>query len=283
MLDPKIYGDFETAWCPGCGDHAILKAVKQALATLDLEPHQYVHCSGIGQAAKLPQYLRCNCFNGLHGRSLPPAQAVKLVNPEATVLVNSGDGCSYGEGGNHFLAALRRNVDMTLIAHDNQIYGLTKGQASPTTPDGQKTKSQPWGVTNQPFNPVAVAVTMRANFVARSFSGMMEHLTDMIVQAVRHPGFALVDVMQPCVSFNKINTFAWYKERCKPVDPGHDPTDWGAAMKLAATFGDTIPVGVIYKNDRPSLDSRLKALAGGPLYDQPVPLDRLEQIMMHFA
>ncbi len=283
MLNTDIYGEFETAWCPGCGAHAILKSVKKALATLELEPHQYIHCSGIGQAAKTPHYLKCNGFNGLHGRSLPPAQGIKLVNPEAKILVSSGDGCSYGEGGNHFLAAVRRNVDITVIAHDNQIYGLTKGQASPTTLDGQKTKSQPWGVTNQPFNPVAVAVAMRANFVARSFSGMGDHLTDMIVQAVNHPGFSLVDVMQPCVSFNKINTFAWYKERCKEIDPKHDPTDWDAAMKLANTFGDTIPMGVLWKNDRPALDSVYKVLADGPLYDQPVNTDGIEKIMMGFA
>ncbi|GAB7080013.1 2-oxoacid:ferredoxin oxidoreductase subunit beta [Megalodesulfovibrio paquesii] len=283
MLNTEIYGEFETAWCPGCGDHAIMKSLKKALATLELAPHQYVHCSGIGQAAKTPHYLRCNCFNGLHGRSLPPAQAIKLANPEATVLVSSGDGCSYGEGGNHFLAAIRRNVDMTVIVHDNQIYGLTKGQASPTTIEGSKTKSQPWGVTNQPFNPVAVAVTMKANFVARSFSGMMDHLTDMIVAAVRHPGFSLVDVMQPCVSFNKINTFAWYKERCKPIPDSHDPTDWDAAMQLATTFGETIPMGILYKNDRPPLHTRYKALAQGPLCNRTPNLEGLARIMEGFA
>lgn len=283
MLNTDIYGEFETAWCPGCGDHAILKSLKQALAILELEPHQYVHCSGIGQAAKTPHYLRCNCFNGLHGRSLPPAQAIKLANPDATVLVSSGDGCSYGEGGNHFLAAIRRNVDITVIVHDNQIYGLTKGQASPTTSEGSKTKSQPWGVTNQPFNPMAVAVAMRANFVARSFSGMMEHLTDMIVQAVRHPGFSLVDVLQPCVSFNKINTFSWYKERCKPIDPAHDPTNWEAAMQVASVFGQTIPVGVIYKNDRPPLGARYQTLAAGPLHERTPNLAAVERIMQTFA
>ena len=287
MASPDVsieaYGEYETAWCPGCGNFAILKSVKTALAGLGLEPHQVLMVSGIGQAAKTPHYLNANVFNGLHGRSLPAAQGAKLSNPELKVVVESGDGCSYGEGGNHFIAALRRNVDITLLAHDNQIYGLTKGQASPTTMEGQVTKAQPGGVMNSPFNPIAVAVAMKASFVARGFSGSGELLVKLIQQAIEHPGFALVDILQPCVSFNKTNTFAWYRERVYELDESYDPTDWSAAMEKAYEFGEKIPLGVIYRNDRPRLGSRIPAVSAGPLAKQPVPMDTLSSIMGKYA
>lgn len=253
MVSLEDYGKFETAWCPGCGDFAILEAVKAALVKKDLAPHQVLFISGIGQAAKTPHYLNANFFNGLHGRALPAATGAKLVRPELTVIYESGDGCTYGEGGNHFLAAIRRNIDLAVLVHDNQIYGLTKGQASPTSPIGLHTSTQPGGVTNEPFNPVGVAVAMRAGFVARGFSGMQEHLADLIVQAIDHRGFALVDILQPCVSFNKLNTFAWYKKRCYHLPEDYDPTNWETSMKTAFEWGDKIPVGVIYKNDRPPM------------------------------
>ena len=252
MTTANSYGAFETAWCPGCGNFSIRTAVVAALTELGLPPHKVVFSSGIGQAAKAPHYIRVNVFNGLHGRSLPAATGLKLANPELTVLAESGDGCSYGEGGNHFLATVRRNIDITAIVHDNQIYGLTKGQASPTTPKGQKTKTQPHGAPSAAFKPLAVAVTMDAGFVARGFSGDIEHLTGLIVAAVRHPGFSLIDVLQPCVSFNKVNTYAWYKERCYRLGEEHDPTDRQAALARAMEFGERIPLGVLWKSDRPA-------------------------------
>jgi 2-oxoglutarate ferredoxin oxidoreductase subunit beta len=261
MVTALDYGEFETAWCPGCGNFSIRKAVVKALVALNLPPHKVVFSSGIGQAAKAPHYIRANVFNGLHGRSLPAATGIKLANPELAVFAESGDGCSYGEGGNHFLAAIRRNIDITYIVHDNQVYGLTKGQASPTTPKGQKTKTQPKGAPSDPINPLAVAVTMGAGFVARGFSGEIDHLADLIVQGARHPGFSLIDVLQPCVSFNKVNTFAWYKERCSTIGPEHDPTDHRAALDKAMEFGDKIPIGVIWKGDRPPFGS----VPDGPL------------------
>jgi 2-oxoglutarate/2-oxoacid ferredoxin oxidoreductase subunit beta len=251
MVQIEDYGEFETAWCPGCGDFAILKAVKQALVRENVAPHEVIFVSGIGQAAKTPHYLNCNVFNGLHGRALPAATGIKLANPQRRVIVESGDGCIYGEGGNHFLAAMRRNIDITLLVHTNQVYGLTKGQASPTSDVGFVTKTQPEGVRNEPFNPIATAIVMRAGFVARSFSGMQDHLTEMIVQAMNHPGFALVDILQPCVTFNKVNTFAWYRKRCQPVPADHDPTDWQSAMRLAYEWQERIMTGVIFKCSRP--------------------------------
>lgn len=285
MVDIKDYGDIETAWCPGCGDFSIRKALIQALVESDLAPHQILLVSGIGQAAKTPHYLRCNCFNGLHGRSLPAATGAKLANPELRVITTSGDGCNYGEGGNHFLAALRRNVNLTMLAHDNQIYGLTKGQASPTSLEGMHTKAQPTGVHSYPFNPVAVAVGMHVGFVARGFAGEVEHLSGIIKKALAHPGLALVDILQPCVSFNKLNTFQWYKERVYKLgdQAQHDPADWDAAIKLSYEFGERIPIGVIYTNDRPAFDSFFPVLQKGPLAAQEVDYGVMGQILESYC
>jgi len=277
------YGDYETAWCPGCGNFAILAAVKQALVAAGLRPHEVLFVSGIGQAAKAPHYLNANLFNGLHGRALPVATGAKLANPGLQVIVESGDGCSYGEGGNHFLAAVRRNVNITLLAHDNQVYGLTKGQASPTSEPGFVTKAQPAGVLSSAFNPVEVAVALEAGFVARGFSGMGEHLAQLIRLALAHEGFALVDILQPCVSFNKVNTFRWYRERCYEVPADHDPRDWEAAMRLARQWGDRIPVGVLYRNDRPSFGQGLRVLDDGPLVGRELDREALAQVMATYA
>lgn len=280
MVTVEDYGQFETAWCPGCGNHDILKAVKKALADQNIAPHEVLLVSGIGQAAKAPHYLKANIFNGLHGRALPAATGAKLANPDLRVIVESGDGCSYGEGGNHFLAGIRRNIGVTYLVHDNQVYGLTKGQASPTSEKGFTTKAQPFGVFNSPFNPVAVAVTMKAGFVARGFSGDVDFLADLIKKAMAYDGFALVDILQPCVSFNKINTFAWYKKRCQPLPDDYDPTDWDAAMITADTFGDEIPVGVIYRNDKiQPLEKKQPALSDGSLVRRRTDLNALAQII----
>ncbi len=276
MVTTEDYGQFETAWCPGCGNFSILQAVKRALVASRLRPHQILFVSGIGQAAKAPHYLNANVFNGLHGRSLPVATGAKLANPELTVIVESGDGCNYGEGGNHFLAAIRRNIDITMLVHNNQVYGLTKGQASPTSDEGFTTKAQPEGAVSAPFNPIAVAVAMQAGFVARGFAGMIDHLSDLIQQAIAYRGFGLIDVLQPCVSFNRVNTWDWYKERCKPLPQEYNPTDWQTAMKVAREWGDKIPVGIIYRNDRPSFDEHVNR---GPLVVQDVDRRTIMKIM----
>jgi len=250
MVSIEDYGQFETTWCPGCGNFSILSSLKKALTGMDIAPHEVMISSGIGQAAKMPHYLNCHMFNGLHGRSLPVAQGMKMANPDMKIICVSGDGCTYGEGGNHFLAAIRRNMDITMLVHNNQIYGLTKGQASPTTGRGHVTKAQPNGVQSEAFNPVSTAVSMKASFVARAFSGEPDHLAAVITEAVNHTGFSLVDILQPCVSFNKVNTFSWYKERTFIMED-HDPTNWGAAMEKSDNFGERIPLGVLYRNDRP--------------------------------
>ncbi len=282
MVELADYGKYETAWCPGCGNFLILRAVKQALVASNLAPHEVIFVSGIGQAAKAPHYLNANVFNGLHGRSLPVATGIRLARPDLKVVVESGDGCNYGEGGNHFLAAMRRNVNLTLLVHNNQVYGLTKGQASPTSAEGFVTKAQPHGVYSEPFNPVAVAVAMHAGFVARGFCGLTDHLAELIGQALAHPGFALVDILQQCVSFNKVNTFAWYKERCQPLPASYDPTDWPAALQTAVQWGEKIPVGVIYRNQRPTFESHFEVLQQGPLVGRGVDTARLQNFMDHF-
>jgi len=283
MVKLEDYGTYETAWCPGCGDFSILEAVKKALVASGLEPHRVLFVSGIGQAAKAPHYLNANVFNGLHGRSLPVATGARLANPELKVIVQSGDGCNYGEGGNHFLAAIRRNVDVTMLVHDNLVYGLTKGQASPTSEDDFVTKAQPHGPTAEPFNPIAVAVAMRASFVARGFSGEVDHLADLIRQALAWRGFALVDILQPCVSFNKVNTFAWFKKRCYELPQDYDPSDFDAATAAAYEWGERIPLGVIYRREGRAFEEHFPAVAAGPLASQEVDRATLAKVLEKYA
>jgi 2-oxoglutarate/2-oxoacid ferredoxin oxidoreductase subunit beta len=282
MITLEEYGTFETAWCPGCGNFSILQSLKKALVGLGLKPHQVLMVSGIGQAAKTPHYLKAHVFNGLHGRALPVATGAKLANSDLTVIVESGDGCTYGEGGNHLLAAIRRNIDITVLVHNNQIYGLTKGQASPTTAEGQTTKAQPQGVPSAPFNPIAVAVAMQAGFVARGFSGQPDQLVDLIQKAVSHRGFSLVDILQPCVSFNKVNTFSWYKKRCYELPKNYDPSQWERAMGTSLEWGDRIPLGLIYRNGRPSFESHFPVLKKGPLGNQEVDNNALRLVLESF-
>ncbi len=268
MPIPEDWRSIEPAWCPGCGNFGILRAFTNALRDLGMKPEEMVVVSGIGQAAKFPHYLKCNAFNGLHGRTLPVATGLKLANPELQVLVTTGDGDCYGEGGNHFIHALRRNVGVKVFVHDNQIYGLTKGQASPTSDVGMVTKNQPFGVLIEPINPLALAIALQCNFVARSFAGDLDHLADMVKQAIRHPGLTLVDILQPCVTFNHLNTFKWYGERVYQLGDDYDPTDQQAAFARSMEWGDRIPIGVLYKSDRASLEDIHPVLKAGPLIQQ---------------
>lgn len=240
--------NFENKWCPGCGDFQILAAMKNAFVQQQIPPEKLTLISGIGQAGKTPHFLKCNMFHGLHGRALPLATGAKIANKDLTVVVNCGDGDCYGEGGNHFLAAIRRNIDITLLVHNNQIYGLTKGQASPTSSLGMVTKMQNNGTSSSQFSALGIALAAGAGFVARGLSGEPEHLTEMIVKAMNYKGFAMVDILQPCVSFNKINTLSWYKERAyKLEDTDHDPQDHAKAFALAQEWETSLPLGVLYK------------------------------------
>lgn len=283
MVTLDDYKDGDTEWCPGCGNFGILAAVKKALVSLGKEPHEVLMVSGIGQSGKLPHYLKCNTFNGLHGRTLPPATGAKLATPELTVIAVGGDGDSYGEGGNHFIHALRRNPDITLLAHDNQIYGLTKGQASPTSEPGMMTKVQTHGVITKPFNPLAVAISLDCPFVARGFAGDIEYLSSLIAEAVSHPGFSLVDILQPCISFNKLNTYSWYKERVYKLDEeGYDPADRIKAFEKTLEWGERIPTGVFYKRDSETFESKQPVLQNGPLVKQGYDKEALDEVMKSF-
>ncbi|MHA1562265.1 MAG: thiamine pyrophosphate-dependent enzyme [Promethearchaeota archaeon] len=272
----------EKAWCPGCGHFTAQKILRQALAELKIPNEKLVFVSGIGQAAKLPQYTKGHMFNGLHGRSLPAAMAIKACNPELTVIVNSGDGCSYGEGGNHFLAQIARNADITQIVHNNMIYGLTKGQASPTSLKGMITPVQVGGVTNEPFNPLAVAIAMGATFVARVFAGNMAQAKEVIKQAIEHKGYALVDTLVQCVSMNKLNTFKWYKENTYELDDAHDVHDQKAAFAKALETGK-YPTGIFYKVEtRPTFSETSVAYKydKSPLYSRNLDMEKLEKLII---
>jgi 2-oxoglutarate ferredoxin oxidoreductase subunit beta len=251
-VTPEDYrSEVENAWCPGCGNFGILEAIKQILVDLQLPPRQVLICSGIGQAPKLPHYLKVNTFNGLHGREVASATAAKMCAPDLTVLVHSGDGGAYGEGGNHLLHAIRRNIDITLVVHDNKTYGLTKGQASPTTEFGTAAKLQPAGLQIAALNPLALAISQSAGFVGQSMSARKDHLVDLMKRAINHRGFSLVNVLQPCVTWDKFHTYAFYKEHCYELNDEHDPRDRNAAFRLATDSGDRIPLGLLYSIDRP--------------------------------
>jgi len=268
----EFESDDPIAWCPGCGNFSILKALKQALVESGKEPHEIAIVSGIGQAPKTPHYLRCNTFNGLHGRTLPVATGIKLANHELTVLAEGGDGDGYAEGGNHFLHAMRRNINLTYLVHNNQVYGLTKGQTSPTSQLGFVTKTNPLGTISPPLNPILLAIAANCNFVARGFAGEIKHLTGLIKDAILHKGFAFIDILQPCVTFNRVNTFKWYADRVYPVDDDSDfdPSDTLTAFAKAQEWGDRIPIGVIYHQKRPTLDGQLSAIAGESLVTQEI-------------
>ncbi len=270
------------AWCPGCGDFGILKAFKDTMVELGIDPHQFTVVSGIGQAGKLPHYLKCNTFNGLHGRTLPVATGLRLSNHEMLVIAVAGDGDCYGEGGNHLIHAMRRNINVKLFVHDNQIYGLTKGQASPTSLEGMITKNQPFGVFSEQLNPIALAVAIDCSFVARGFAGDMEHLKELMKASILHKGFSLLDILQPCVTFNKINTYEWYKQRVYHVEPEYNPEDRIEAFKKALEWGERIPTGIIYKNHRPILEERIPVIKDNPLMRQSFDQSRLETALKEF-
>ena len=282
-MDPKIFDmeNADVAWCHGCGNFSILSTVKKVLAELEINPEDLVLVSGIGQAGKLPHYVKSNVFNGLHGRSLPPATGIKAVNPELTVIDVSGDGCMYGEGGNHFIHTIRRNPDITNIVHNNMVYGLTKGQASPTTRANFKSNLQVEGVFLEPFNPLSVAIALKASFVARVFSGDMDQTKEILKKAIKHKGYALVDIFQPCVTFNKVNTFQWFRENTYYLEDTHDPSNIGEAFKRAMET-DKYPLGIFYvNNDKKTFEENLAVYNKNksPVYKRKVDLNKLETLI----
>jgi 2-oxoglutarate ferredoxin oxidoreductase subunit beta len=284
MVTLADYAGLAPAWCPGCGNFYILRSLNRALVELGIEPYRVLMVSGIGQAGKLPHYTRCNVFNSLHGRPMPVAIGAKIANPELVVIAVSGDGDAYGEGGNHFLHAMRRNHHITYLVHDNQVYALTKGQTSPTSDQGFVTKMTPQGAT-MPVNPVVLAIVAGATLVARGFAQEVDHLTNLIKMGIAHRGFALIDILQPCVTFNTRNTYAWCRERVYRLEDerGYDPADKMAALKKAQEWGERIPIGVIYRKEQPTFEDQLTALAKGPLVKQEIKPRQLEALLDGFV
>jgi 2-oxoglutarate/2-oxoacid ferredoxin oxidoreductase subunit beta len=282
MTASEDYKGQTPAWCPGCGNFGILRAFKDAMVELEIEPRQFTIVSGIGQAGKFPHYLKCNTFNGLHGRTLPVATGIKLANHEMLVIAVAGDGDCYGEGGNHLIHAIRRNSNIKLFVHDNQIYGLTKGQPSPTSTEGTVSKNQPFGVFSEQLNPLALAVALDCSFVARGFAGDQTHLLHLMKDAILHKGFSLIDILQPCVTFNKVNTYEWYRRRVYHIESDYDPEDKIKAFQRALEWGERIPIGIIYRNHRPALEERIPIIKSEPLIRQYVDMSKIENTIKEF-
>jgi 2-oxoglutarate ferredoxin oxidoreductase subunit beta len=274
MYDIKVYeiGADKSTWCPGCGDFGILNAIKQALAQLELAPHQVMFFSGIGCGSKLPHYLKANGFNSIHGRALPVATGFRLSNTDLVCIAVTGDGDGYGIGAGHFMHTARRNVDVVHIVENNQVYGLTKGQYSPTSDKGFISTTTPEGAIEMAVNPIALAIAAGATFVARGFSSDTKHLAGLIVKAIQHRGYALIDVLQPCVTYNHVNTNQWYKMKVYKLDndPSYDPHNKAMAFAKAQEWGESIPLGIIYIEERDTYEDQVTVLAEGPLYKQPL-------------
>jgi 2-oxoglutarate/2-oxoacid ferredoxin oxidoreductase subunit beta len=269
----ELKGKIDPDWCPGCGDFGVLAALKQALADLSVPLHQVMTISGIGCSSNLPGYINVYGMHTLHGRALAVATGAQLANHELKIIATGGDGDGYGIGGNHFVHTMRRNVDLTYIVMDNQIYGLTTGQVSPTSVKGMQTKSTPFGSVENPINPIPLAIAVGATYVARGFTGQQKHLVELIKGGIQHKGFSLIDVFSPCVTYNHDNSHEFFKQRTQKLeDMGHDPTDFRAAMDKAYMWGDVIPIGLFWKReDLPSLDQLEPILAeGGPLSHRPL-------------
>src|SRR5262249_14562633 len=259
-------GKVDPDWCPGCGDFGILVALKQALVELGLQPHQVMVISGIGCSSNIPGFINSYGMHTLHGRALAVATGAQLANHELKIIAAGGDGDGYGIGGNHFVHSMRRNVDVTYIVMNNQIYGLTTGQTSPTSVKGAKTKSTPAGSVENPINPIPLAIAAGATYVARGYTGQIKHLTELIKGGIQHKGFAVIDCVTPSVTFSRENTHDFSKQRTyKLEDLGHDPTDFHAAMDMGYKWGEQIPIGLFWKReDLPSLDQLEPVLADGP-------------------
>ena len=275
--------DVETmpTWCRGCGNHAILNGIKMALAERDLAPHQVLLVTGVGCGSKLPHYMRSTGFHTLHGRTLAVATGARLANHGLPVIAVHGDGDSWNEGMNHFVQTVRRNVNLVDIVQDNRIYGLTKGQYSPTSEQGKRTPTSPMGSIERPVNPPALALAVGATFVSRGYSGELRHLVWLIGEALSHPGYALIDVLQPCVTWNRSYAYAFYKDRVYKLEEeeGYDPADRAAAWEKAQQWGERIPIGILYRDASvPSYEDQVPALEAGPLVEQPLQRLTAEQV-----
>jgi len=268
-------GPVDPDWCPGCGDFGVLRSVQQAAGRLGILPKDLLIVSGIGCSSNLPGFIHAYGIHSLHGRAVPVATGAHLANTDMKVVITGGDGDGYGIGIGHLIHAMRRNLDITYVVMDNQIYGLTTGQASPTTAKGHKTKSTPVGNAEMPLNPMALAITSGATYVARGFSGEQKQLADLIQGGIAHKGFALIDVFSPCVTYNKVNTYQYFKERIYRLeDQGWDPTDFHKSLEKSFEWGDKIPAGLLYKTEQPTYEDSEPIFKKGALVKQPLGLSK---------
>jgi 2-oxoglutarate/2-oxoacid ferredoxin oxidoreductase subunit beta len=276
--------EIKPTWCPGCGDFGVVAAIEMAVKRLKLPSHSVVTVSGIGCSSNLPHFLSAYGFHAIHGRSIPVAEGIRWGNHGLTVIATGGDGDGFGIGCGHFVHAMRRNVDLTYVTMDNQIYGLTTGQASPTSTLGHKTKSTPDGVIENPIDPIALALASGATYVARGFSGDVKHLADLVAAGIQHKGFAFVDVFSPCVTYNKVNTFDFFRQRVYKLESaGHDPTDIVQAWQRSLEWGDKIPIGLFYRTEKPTYEDLEEVLAAGPLALQTAGLRGKERLLDEFV
>ncbi|HZY92413.1 MAG TPA: thiamine pyrophosphate-dependent enzyme [Thermoplasmata archaeon] len=275
--------DTKPTWCPGCGDYGVVAAIEMAVKRLKIPSHNVVLVSGIGCSSNLPHFLSSYGFHAIHGRALPVAEGIRWANHELTVIATGGDGDGFGIGAGHFVHAMRRNVDLTYVTMDNQIYGLTTGQASPTSMMGQKTKSTPAGVIENPLDPISLALASGATYVARGFSGDVKQMADLIQGGIAHKGFAFVDALSPCVTYNKINTFDWFRQRVYKLDAaGHDPSNLTQAFERSLEWNERIPTGLFYRVEKPTYEDLEEVLAAGPLVRQGAGTRGKDQILEEF-
>ncbi|MCL4329407.1 MAG: thiamine pyrophosphate-dependent enzyme [Candidatus Thermoplasmatota archaeon] len=262
-------GRVKPDWCPACGNFAQLSAIKSVLSDLGVESHNTAVISGIGCSSNLPEFIKAYGFHGLHGRLLPVASAVKWANPKLTVIAYGGDGDGFFEGTQHFFHTAKRNVDITYIVSDNQVFGLTTGQASPTAEIGFVSKSTPDGNIERPINPLAFALAAGATYVARGFSGDPKHLSELIKGAIQHKGFSFVDVFSPCVTFNKINTYDYFRKKVYKYEP-EDPSNYESAYKKVLEAGEKLPIGVFYVSNQKRYEEMDPVWSAGPIIDQAI-------------
>lgn len=272
---------YQPTWCPGCGDYGIWAALKESFVKLGWRPDQFVVVYGIGCSGNMNDFIKSYGFHALHGRAIPNAIGIKLANHKLPVVCVVGDGDCYGEGGNHLIHAARGNFDMTVLVHDNRVYGLTTGQVAPTAQKGQKSKSTPAGIIEVPLNPLTLGITQGATFVAQGFAGDIPHLTNLIVKAVQHKGFSLVNILQPCVTFNKINTYQWFRERIYKLSAAYDSKNKIKALRVALKLGDKIPLGIVYQETRPTYEESLPQIKEKPQVEQKLKV-RWDSLLKEF-
>ncbi|KKS24504.1 MAG: Pyruvate synthase subunit beta [Microgenomates group bacterium GW2011_GWC1_41_8] len=277
--------DYQTSyfptWCPGCGNFGIWGSLKDALSKLEWKPDEFCVVYGVGCSGNMNDFIKAYGFHSLHGRALPNAIGIKLANHKLPVVVVGGDGDLLGEGGNHMIHACRGNYNITVMIHNNQVYGLTTGQNSPTALKGTKAKSTPQGIIEEPLNPTALAISQGASFVGQGFAGDIPHLTNLIQQAILHKGFSVVNVYQPCVTFNKLNTYAWFRQRVYHLDENYDKTNKVAAMEKSFELLEKIPLGILYQVEKPTYEESIGQLGEIPLYKHDK-IAKADQLLSEF-